>query len=111
MAINEKEWQNKGLQSERSHTLCWPGGQVDRQEPGIVVNLIILVLKENLKGDDDDVDDKSFMMSTWRKRMVGKAREAMVGARSVALATALVAREAGRVRRGELWRSGQQEKK
>ena len=33
---------------------------MDRQEPGIVANLIILVLKENLKGDNDDKDDKSF---------------------------------------------------
>ena len=30
---------------------------MDRQEPGIVLNLIILVLKENLRGDDDDEDD------------------------------------------------------
>ena len=37
---------------------------MDRQEPEIVFSLIILVLKENLKGDDDDEDDKSFMMST-----------------------------------------------
>ena len=37
---------------------------MDRQEPGIVVNLIILVLKENLKGDDDNEDDKSYMIST-----------------------------------------------
>ena len=33
---------------------------MDRQEPGIVVNIIFLVLKENLKGDDDDEDDKSY---------------------------------------------------
>ena len=37
---------------------------MDRQEPGIVVNLIIHVSKENLKGDDDDEDDKSYVMST-----------------------------------------------
>ena len=34
---------------------------MDRQEPGIVVNLIILVVKENLKGDNDDEDDKSYI--------------------------------------------------
>ena len=37
---------------------------MDRQEPGIVVNSIILVIKENLKGDDYNEDDKSNMMST-----------------------------------------------
>ena len=61
MDCHRKGMANKGLQSESSHTLCCPGGQVDRQEPGIVVNLIILVSKENLKGDDDDEDDKSYM--------------------------------------------------
>ena len=37
---------------------------MDRQEPGIVVNSNILVLKENLRGDDYDEDDQSYMMST-----------------------------------------------
>ena len=35
---------------------------MDKQEPGIVVYSIILVIKE--KGDGDDEDDKSYMMST-----------------------------------------------